>query len=313
MITTLIVLIVLSVGPALYMRRTAGKASVKHSFGESNGKPKRTLFVHLPGLMGDGVTQIQNVLDTFLERGDVLAVHYDGELGKEARVFDARLIVERTVLEIVWRKAQKQFDDIVFIGTSMGGKLAYQIAQLLRFQLAIRTKALLIDAPLGRRDFQRPLDLSSPALRFLPYVPVLNLIYVVPFLERLIMNVLFVVPPKEADIDEGLTRAERVNLDNSVTEARKTKTPFHRDQVLSILEPLGTEFGSPWDKGDVVYMRSGRDNDTVRDSAYESWRELLGYDIHRLRLPKAKHCAYGQNPRSYRPAFRQGFSLLKLP
>lgn len=299
--------VLLSVGPPLYLRFTA-KADVDFRYVPGSG---RTLFVHMPGLMGDGLTQILNIMDTFTDHGDVLTVHYDGRFGKSATKFDWCEAVSLTAREIVAASLQRRYDAFVFIGTSMGGKLAFITAQYLR-AVGIHTKAILVDAPLGRRDFQFPLNIASPALKFLPYIPVLNWFYVIPLLERLVIKGMFVKPPKEDQIEPSLTAHERACLDATVVEARKTKMPFHRDEVLAILHPLEDET-SPWGLKDVVYVRSKDDNDTVRDEAYDSWMDLIGGQFYRRRLPNAEHCSYGQKPSRYRRVFPLALELLCIP
>jgi pimeloyl-ACP methyl ester carboxylesterase len=244
----------------------------------------------------------------------VLAIHYDGKLGKKATRFDWRQVVMVTEQEIVKATQHKHYDDIVFIGTSMGGKLAFLVARWL-IRCDIRTRAILVDAPLSRRDFQFPLNLFSPLLRVLPNVPILNLIYVIPFLGGQIVKRVFVVPPKKEQI-ENLTLAERFSLDSTVEEARKTRISFHRDQVLSILKPLDAKLESPWGPNDVVYIRSDEDTDTVRGSAMYSWVTQLGFakakDLKVLILPHAQHCSYGQKPSRYRKALPMAFDYLGL-
>ena len=293
---------VLAFGPPLYLWATSkGDVSVTLADHQPNN---RTLFVHLPGLMGDGVTQIENIRDVFAKRGDLLAVHYDGEYGKSATAFDQSEVVKVVAHAIAAANKVKQYSAIIFIGTSMGGKLAFATAQSLK-HVSIRTKVVLVDAPLGVCDLRPPLNMA-PVLRVLPFIPVLNLFLFAPLMKVMVQ------PPKATETDEDLTAHERDSLDESVAEARKTTTPFWRDQVLSIVKPLDRDDESPWGPKDVVYLWSKGDNDTVREQARDSWSELLGFEVRRLQLSRAKHCAYGQNPSRYRLAFPQAFELLGL-
>ncbi len=297
-----VVAVILWLGPA-YLAAWA-KASVSFTF-KTTGK--RTLFVHLAGLNGDGMTQIANIISTFLTRGSLLAVHYEGDLGKNAGQFDPQLVIDKTTKEVVSYARSGGFESIVFIGTSMGAKLAYQIAWRLKEDHDIGSKASIIDPPLKRGDFQPPLDIFAPVMRALLYIPLFNLLLFPP-LSHIFMKVL-VKPPKKDNIESTLTLQERRALDKSIVQAKRTKPTFYRGQVATIMRRMPPQ-GSPWGQGDVVYLRSSNDKDTVRPSAYDGWSRLLGFEPHFILVHGAKHCAYGENPTPYRRYLPDAFDFL---
>ncbi len=264
---------------------------------------KRTLFVHLPGFGGDGIRQIQNILRALLAYGDVLGVHYDGTYGSKANSFSAELVVTRVFLELQIRLRAEQYDNIVFFGTSMGGKLSYVIAQRMAMEGFDSTKAALVDPPLRWRDLQWVQRILAPFIVVLLYIPFLNLFLVVPALERVLAKLTFGYP-KESETDSDLTDDERPVLKRSVEMAQAASATYCRDQVIAMLRRTPRSLRSlpsPWSKQDVVLVRSMNDGDVVRESAARSWAALLNVKgIKQYKIPGAKHAAYGQNPGVYR-------------
>lgn len=293
----------------LVMRRT--RAHVSTSLIASSN-PTGTLQVHLPGFGGDGELQPYNILPTILQRGDLLAVHYEGHYGKTATAFNEDEVLDRVFQDIIWQLRLGSYDKVEFIGTSFGAKLAFKTAHYLLAR-GVPSKGILVDSPLRWRDLQVPQRILSPLLVTLPFIPLFNLALIVPFLECLVVKVTF-PGPAEDNIDKDLSVEERGILDSSVKLAQQARLTFLRDQVKTILRPIPEtvhELDRVWEHGDVVCIRSMNDNDVVRESAAKSWSELTQINpIKQLKLPNAKHAAYGENPSAYRKGFPAAWRYL---
>lgn len=298
-----LIIIALAAWPPLQLRFFR-RAQVTTSLDAKPGSS--TLFVHLPGLNEDGLEQIRNIIEVF--DGDLLTVHCNGDYGKKANAFSAHEAVEVTSAGILDALDNQNYRHVILVGTSMGGKIAYLVADILWTECVV-SKVVLIDSPLGRHDFQPPLHLISPLLPLARYVPIFNLFFIIRPLEKLAMSKL-VVPPKDGEIDH-LTDDERTALHESVAQARLTKLAFYADQSWEILRPLKHRRGSPWAASNVVYVRSTADDDTVRPSAYDSWCKVLGFNPKHILVDGAKHCSYGQMPQRYRNVLPGAFDLLR--
>lgn len=310
-----ILLFVLSLIPPIYIRYVAEAKADARLFLGREGDHKKVLFVHFAGYIGDGREQTRNVESVFYEKGDLLAIHYEGDptTTKRSRKFDVDLVVAKSAAAIIDACKTYDYSHVVFIGTSMGAKMSYYTACFIRYLgYEFSMKAIIVDPPLSRQDFQAFLRVSSPFLVALPYIPVLNfLLLMVRPIEWLLVGKMLAPPPKPAEISEKLTPGERRNLEDSVKWAQGSRLTYMRGQVAAILEHV-TPQPSPWAKGSVLLIRSGDDRETTVEATWESWTSLLGFRPHRLRIPGAKHCAYGQQAPMYRSAFRQAFKVLGI-
>jgi hypothetical protein len=128
------------------------------------GNRHDVLIVYLPGILARGDTSSQELIDTWQRYGDVMLVSYKGNRFKSNR------IAEDVALAIT--SQGNIYEKIVFIGSSMGGKLAQNV--YIRMNLLDRPKCMLIaiDAPTCRADFQPPLDIVDGAARIVD--PIIN-------------------------------------------------------------------------------------------------------------------------------------------
>lgn len=267
----------------------------------------QALVVHLPGFGGDGLLQVYNVLSALHERGDVMAVHYDGALRHDARAFDVNDVVQVVVNDICKEFNTGRYKWVEFYGTSMGAKIAAMIAvELDGLNRPIVSRATAVDAPLTWKDLQFMLRFMAPVLIALPYIPWFNLLLTVPRLEQIIINMLF-PGPKESEISTDITAEELGVLETSVKSAQGAKLTFCRDEVKVILRDLPGEVKRKlrWARSDFAFVRSTDDKEVTRDLAIDSWSKLLHFPVAVFKVDKAKHAAYGQNPSSYRRVFLQ--------
>lgn len=257
-----------------------------------------TLIIYLPGIVANPNMIPSRIADTWAANGRVWGVQYLSPR------FRPKEVVQFVVDEIVKETRRNSTRKIVFIGSSMGGLLAYDIQQRLYILSSIAPMPLsmvVVDAPTSRHDLQAPFNVLSLAVKVLPFGPLWN------NLSWLLMKFFF-VPPKEGEIDADVSRG---TLDWHVKAARSFPVSFWRDQSMYILNHGVPAPGSIHDA--LIYIRSSKDDDTVRREAAEKWQNALSSKSSRsfmLDAEGAKHAAYAQNPSAYVKVFPIAFQLL---
>ncbi len=293
-----------------YLRREKIQEAVKMVPLKTTLKPRtyrNTLIVYLPGILANADMISPRVLKTWAEHGEVWGANY----------IPPRFLPDRIVYEVSnWISERLEKDDsaqrLILIGSSMGGLLAYGIHQRVADHLLMKNTVfcdvMVIDAPTGREDLQRPLNLSAPVVRILPFGPIWN------HLSGLIMKFLF-IPPKEGEIDSDV---DPVWLAEQVEGARSFPLSFWRDQIMYILNHGVPTPGSVSWYSRMVYVRSTEDTDTVRPSAVRVWsdvfqpgRSSFAWQFKCFEARGAKHAAYAQNPSSYEEVFPKVFKALE--
>ena len=141
------------------------------------------LFVYFPGILSDGRESSSEIIRTWQANGDVLIDSYAGDR------FNAKEITGQTADYL--RSVSSGYRQIVFIGSSMGGLVAYDVYQLLKDRISSTMRFILIDAPTGRGDLQSPLDVISLGSRVWWAGRISNLF------SRLYFNLTFVEPKDE--------------------------------------------------------------------------------------------------------------------
>ena len=270
---------------ALRSRAVAGgDVAVSAESGTANN---HTLIVYFPGILAGGRSSSVDLIDTWRSHGDrVLMVEY----GRER--FDGRVIVDGVVRRIRRENALTPFRTIKFIGSSMGGLLAYDVIRQLHLGKSVSIGFYPIDAPTSSSDFQPPNHLVAPLLRVLPFGPIWD---------KLNLVSLMFVPPKEANIEAGVDRAE---LARRVEQGKSYPLSFWRDELVFIMNHGAPKPGSL--EGlvdDEVYVRSTRDNDTVRAQAYGVWA-LTKSEVTRMEVDST-HVGFAERPDTWRQAFEQ--------
>ncbi len=259
-------------------------------FNHFRGSDSSVLFVHFPGLVGDGVTQIQPVMDILRWHGDVLCVSHvlcDGT-GRER--FSRNFMTRRAANRLAYDISMHEYHRVVLVGTSQGGKHAYHIGERLE-KRGILTDKILIDSPRGWTDLAIVQQLLSPLMIVLPFGALWNR------LSPWAMKFLF-IPPDEATIDPV---ADRRKLAATVRAAQASLLSFYRDQIVDILWPARMKNGA-WSDDHVAFIWSLRGEDVVRGGhASHGWDRIAGGNLHLYEVD-AKHVAYGEHPTAYREA-----------
>jgi hypothetical protein len=244
----------------------------------------RVLFVYLPGILADGPHQSKELLPVLTQYGDVLQVSYMGQR------FDGTRVVADLEHELRTQVNGYGYRTVVFIGASMGALVAYDTFQKVR-TLPVTWKFVVMDAPTGRRDLQPPLDKLILAMNVWYPGPIANLLH------RPIMNMM-AVPPKEENIEQQVDRAE---LAKRVQEAKSFSPSFLADEDRFILNHSPLKKNSLEGKT-IVYVRSTRDNDTVRPRAFNTWKQVAAGGTIRLEVDST-HVGFNERPETWRQAF----------
>lgn len=254
----------------------------------SNGN---TLFVYFPGILADGVTSSQELVPTWRRHGDVLLVSYEG------RRFKGDKIVADTAREVYHLVADNYYENVVFLGSSMGGLLSYDTIQALEatdLKREPKFKLVLMDAPTKRSELQSPLDKIALGSWLWWAGPISNLISKPYF-------ALTFVGPNEENIEPEVDRSK---LDAAVAESKSFKLSWAMDQNRFIIGHSPVERDALKDV-DVVYVRSTRDNDTVRPEAFDTWALAAGRrNITRIEVDST-HVGFNERPDVWRKAFGQ--------
>ena len=270
----------------IYCTDVAGRqlldGSTSFSRVESTTSDSRVLFVHLPGILTSRTPA--ETVSFWSEYGDVLLVGYTGSR------FDGSATSEEVAHEITARLSRDDYDTIVFIGSSMGGLVAYDTYARLDPSSA-DYRFILIDAPTRRADLQSPLDTISLGSYLWWAGPISN-----PF-SSLYFDATF-VEPKEENIEPGVNRDQ---LADYVAHAKSHPLSWAMDQNRYIIGHKPIEPGS-LSGVRVLYMRSIRDTDTVRQQAFDVWDAATGGTAEYLEVDST-HVGYVERPETWREAF----------
>lgn len=250
---------------------------------ESSIPDRRYLFVYYPGILADGRSSSSELIGTWDDYGSAMLVSYKGER------FIAGNTVETVVSGINFHA--DEYDEVVFIGSSMGGLLSYDTASaLLDEGTSLDMSFVLVDAPTKRADLQSPLDKLSLLATFTGG-PITNLF------SRPYFDATFVAP-KEDNIEPNVNRDQ---LARKVDEAKSFPLSTNNDWVRYILGH--GEMEQDRFKGfKAVYVRSTRDHDTVRPEAFDSWQQVFGDELKYVEVDST-HVGYNERPETWRQAF----------
>ncbi len=249
------------------------------------------IIIFLPGILAASSAMSDRILDVWARFGQVWGVDYTPPRFRPEHIVS---LVRDQLLRACLGEADVK--RVVLIGSSMGSLLAYDIRQSLEksSMFNVDVDLVVVDAPTGRKDFQPLLYWTSWFVHILPFGPLWN------HLSKPIMKKL-VIPPKEGEIDADV---DRDWLDQQVAGARSFPLSFWRDQVMFILNhgaPAPDSVDEP-----LVYIRSTKDDDTVRPEAEEKWHAAYigpANFWHPQKAEGAKHAAFAQNPRAYEEVF----------
>lgn len=258
----------------------------------SSRKDARTLLVYLPGILADGDKSSLLVRPTWQQYGDVASVTYAGSRfdGNET----ARVIANQL-------ERQTKYDTVVFIGSSLGGLVAYDTLRQLKGRMpGVAFKLVLVAAPTGRQDFKPPNNILSLAMWTWWAGPLSNLTTGKLFLQLLFQK------PKDENIEPGVDRAE---LAQRVKEAQNTPFSVYADQIRYMIghEPLEP---AVLDGVEAVYIRCRRD-DIVASQAYDAWNKVFGGQL-KLIESDTTHVGYNEMPKAFQRDFTSAFEQVGL-
>lgn len=133
------------------------KGDVKFDY--TQGKDLERLFVFLPGLLAGGVENSDVFYPTMVENGCVLQVSPVGARFREKEIVK----LTKEWLKRYHKRHRPHNFEVVFVGSSLGGDLAYDIYVKLprRWRRRGRFSFVVIDSPVGRQDLQQPARMLS--------------------------------------------------------------------------------------------------------------------------------------------------------
>lgn len=254
------------------------------------GHAKNVLIVYLPGILAGARASSVDLIEIWRQRAEnIMLVEYGDDR------FDGCATAKNTFEAIQYHLSVNRFGEsyerIIFIGSSMGGLLAYDIIQHIKqYDIRVSKDLILLDTPTSLDDFQPPNDKTAPLLRFLPFGPILNKFNLVS---------LMFVPPKEQNIEEGVDRKE---LSRRVDEGKSFRVSFWRDELMYIMDhgiPIKDSLEGLVDR--LVYVRSKRDVDTVRPEAFDKW--FATTKIASWFEVDSTHVGFAERPKTWQRAF----------
>jgi len=254
-----------------------------------------TMILFLPGLIANARSMPRSIEEEWAKNGGVWGVEYS------APRFNPKQIVDEVVEFIVryCEEHDQKVQNIVLIGSSLGGLLAYDVQARLRVRNATAERAVslvMIDSPTKGSDLHAPLGTLAQVVRITPIGPILNCLS--PFLTKLLA-------PKPAEHRWGVGVNEN-ELARSVKNARKYPLSFYRDQVLYIVKhnpPLDYSLTGR----QLFFIRSEGDALVNSLQAMDSWRTATGTRGFSCAFVDADHAAYQLQPLRYRVAFQEVF------
>ena len=275
------------------LRLTILKDNTRFDFVKSDKSGSRTLLVYLPGILADGKQSSLLMVDTWKQYGDVLLVSYDGKRFKPDNITRD---IDRWVA-----KNGADYREVVFIGSSLGGLLAYDAAPKLEDD-GLLVRYVFVAAPTGYGDLKGA-GKASPAMYLWWGGPISNATTGKWLLKGLFQE------PKDDNIEPEVHRDE---LKQRVEEAKNSPFSVYGDQIRYVLGH-GKPARDTLVGVKAVYIRCDRD-ELVADDAYDSWSSAFG-DSRNLPLIESDttHVGYNEMPTTFRKDFVRAFESLGLP
>lgn len=273
-----------------YFLRKGLKSDIKIDI--EPGYANDVLVVYLPGILAGTRASSVDLIEIWRQCAEnIILVEYGDDR------FDGRAVAKKTFEAIQYllsvNRADHPYKRVIFIGSSMGGLLAFDVIQhIKKYDIRVKKELILLDAPTSLADFQPPNDKIAPLLRFLPFGPIWN---------RLNLVAKMFVPPKEENIENGVDRAE---LARRVNEGKSFRASFWRDELMYMMDhgiPAKSSLKGLVDR--LVYVRSRRDNDTVRQEAYYKWEATT--NIAKWFKVDSTHVGFTERPKTWQQAFKK--------
>ncbi len=168
-------------------------STFRTTFMQGGAPDSGRLLVYLPGMLFDGDDSVAEVKDALLANvANGLFVSYG------FKRFMAQRVIKRTAAAIGYSGGE--FDRLVIVGASFGGRLAAEVSAELRTRYlwdSDHIEIIMVDTPCENNSFQEPGLRTSLILKRLYFGPLVSLL-----LQPVIRLVL--VPPYKDEVQEGL-------------------------------------------------------------------------------------------------------------
>lgn len=265
-------------------------SGAKFDLVRADNSNSHVLFVYFPGVLADG-SSADPLLPVLRNHGNVLRVSYSGQR------FQGDIVAERSAAEIARQIRQRGITRVVLLGSSVGGLVAYDTYRRLQATSALSASArvdfVVMDAPTRRAELQSPLDTLALGSRLWWAGPISNLF------SRPYFNAVFKAPKAE-NLELGVDQDQ---LAQSVERAKSFPLSWSMDQNRFIISHGPIALGSLVTAGRVLYVRSMRDDDTVRPEAFDSWNKAANGTAVRVEVDST-HVGFAERPETWRKAFR---------
>lgn len=288
----IIVLLVVSTWlDRLFSRLTSGVRI--SSYSQTASVLSGRLIVYLPGILADGDNSAESVINVWRRYGDVVTVSYTGDS------FDAAGVVRIVAATI---RNDRQHDNVVLVGSSMGGMLALDVIDNLRRHGGLTKKIdiIFVDSPASSRDMLAGGNVGAPVMRALPFGRLYN------WLGAPLMRVML-IPPKDENIEPQLDR-ETIKRE-AMAAMGVYRLSMWRDQLVYMAAHPRLKQADFVGINRLVYLQCSRNNETVKQpQAADAWGFAAGR-MFTIRVDST-HCGYRERPVIWQEAFASVFRRL---
>ena len=250
--------------------------------------PSARAIVFLDGVQSSGVTP-GSTLSAFMQGyGDVVRVQYPESIGFNGKK------AARQILEFI-----QHYRQVVFVGVSLGGLLAYDIIALAKRRgLKIDFRLGLISAPTGLTDLKDP---NAKWARFIPGFP----------LPRIVSRKLLFKGPFP-DFDPSIDEAEKEELDWHENNSREYPFgPWIRQVAFIARHPALDE--EVLDRVVTVYVRTQSDPYVRVRRAHINWGAAYwNGSLPEIVVPVDGHCNMLAYPREWEAGLKEMFEELDV-
>ena len=252
----------------------------------------RRLLVYYPGILHDGTTSSIKMQPLWRRYGDVLIVSYDGER------FTSDQVVRTVTKEVTDLVGEKGYNEVVFIGSSLGGLLSNDSLGKIK-HLSVKIKWVLLAAPKGANDLTLPNNIASRFMWLWWAGPLGNDSLGKFFLDKMFQE------PKADNIETGVDKTE---LAQRVMEAKAMPFSLYSDQVRYVIGHGSLDPDVLRRVDDAVYVICTRD-ELVNEATYKDWNNLFGGQL-RLVRSDTTHVGYNEMPNAFESTFEEAFEKI---
>ena len=277
-----VIVIVIVVAVVDFALHSVARSNASIEFVAAKDDVANQLIIYMPGVIAPARDSAGPLLDVWLQYGDVLLVDYSDER------FDSHIVAKQTIKAIREKLRDYSYDSMLFIASSMGGRLSVDVAVGLHEFNPPALYLLAVDAPMSSDDLLNPFMGFAQLLRTGPIVDSLGLTYFAA------------APPSLENLEPGVDQSEvmrRVNV------ARSYKLSFLEDQAhyLGGLKALSEgELVDVFES--IAYVRCTRANNAIDPQAVAAWS--MAFPETTVIEVDSTHVGFAEWPKTWDNTFR---------